>query len=115
MDIWTAFGMLRPSRYDEFVRDNLRRMVEERGGTWPDEAPAAPEPKRKARGAPRLKSREPEEWQIEEAIKYQDACANNTPRTKAAKLLRRDYRTIEGWIEAWPDYIERERERRKRK
>lgn len=53
MDIWTAFGMLRPSNYDEFVRDNLRKMAEERGWVWPDEAPAAaaPEPQRRARGS----------------------------------------------------------------
>lgn len=76
-------------------------------------APAAT-PDKPKRGSPLLKDREPEQWQIEEAIKFQDYIEQGNSPTNAASLLRRDPRTIKGWIAAWPDHIERERERRKR-
>lgn len=87
------------------VQEHWRRLLVELGS-----APAEP----KSRGASRLKDREPEEWKIKAAIIYQDERAKGILPTPAAQLAGiSDYRTAEGWIEAWSDHIERERMKRK--
>lgn len=69
--------------------------------------PARDDGAKAKRGAPKLSQREPEEGQIEAMKKYRKECDAGKSKTVAAGLAGvPDYRTVEGWLEAWSQYIE---------
>lgn len=68
------------------------------------------------RGAPRLKDRTPEADKIKKAARYLEEREQGKSKTHAADLAGvPDYRTVERYVTTWPDDIQAERDRRKRK